>query len=507
MRAQTQVARATIFGALCVWLAAIILPLGCRSESESEPTPDSLATVPQTGRPSAAGDPTTVSLANVARLERPTEPVDPGSCLTGGCHQEHLRRQYRHAPVEAGACDRCHLPEQPGHTFPIRQTSAKLCDACHDTAEAKTHEHPVIEQEGCLPCHDPHGSNVRHLLTDMSMEMICQRCHRTERKQHLHSEFASGSCTACHEPHGGDYPALLILGEGKEHCLGCHTQRAHRLASSTYIHKPIMETGCVDCHIHHSSDYQHLLTKPLYNLCVGCHAPIESAITSTASPHGAVFTGQHCANCHESHEGDRPYLLRDEQRTLCLRCHNQAQQATDGHIIPDMTPVLVHARFLHGPIRAGNCNACHYTHASRYTMLLRNYFPREFYESFDLADYALCFKCHSESTVLEGSGASYTGFRNGSTNLHYVHVNRADKGRTCRTCHELHGSNLTKHMASAVPFEGGGWAMPIRMQSTETGGRCSPGCHEPRNYNRTPDPIDGSSSHPPDQENSEAGKP
>ena len=40
-------------------------------------------------------------------------------------------------------------------------------------------------------------------------------------------------------------------------------------------------------------------------------------------------------------------------------------------------------------------------------MLLRNYFPREFYESFDLADYALCFKCHSENTVLEGADFSH----------------------------------------------------------------------------------------------------
>jgi predicted CXXCH cytochrome family protein len=199
--------------------------------------------------------------------------------------------------------------------------------------------------------------------------------------------------------------------------------------------------------------------------------------------------------------------LRDEEQALCLDCHNQPQQASDGHVIPDMTPVLVNARFLHGPIRVGNCSACHYTHASRYTMLLRNYFPREFYEAFHLEDYALCFTCHSESTVLEGESSSFTGFRDGSTNLHFVHVNRQDKGRTCRTCHEIHGSNLTKHMASTVPFEGGGWAMPIRIQQTETGGRCSPGCHEPREYGRLPQQSDSPAIFTPENENTEAGQP
>ena len=47
-----------------------------------------------------------------------------------------------------------------------------------------------------------------------------------------------------------------------------------------------------------------------------------------------------------------------------------------------------------------------------------------------------------------------TGFRDGDVNLHYLHVNREEKGRTCRTCHEMHGSDLPNHMASGVPVRG-----------------------------------------------------
>jgi predicted CXXCH cytochrome family protein len=152
--------------------------------------------------------------------------------------------------------------------------------------------------------------------------------------------------------------------------------------------------------------------------------------------------------------------------------------------------VLVERKSLHGPVRTGQCNVCHQVHGATNARLLSKHFPAEFYEAFDLADYALCFECHSSAIVLEEETTTVTNFRDGRHNLHFVHVNRPDKGRTCRTCHEIHGSNLPKHMASEVPFEGGGWPMPIRFAKTPTGGRCSPGCHEPREYNRILTPAD-----------------
>jgi hypothetical protein len=86
--------------------------------------------------------------------------------------------------------------------------------------------------------------------------------------------------------------------------------------------------------------------------------------------------------------------------------------------------------------------------------------------------------------VLQPKTTTLTGFRDGDKNLHYLHVNRDDKGRSCRSCHDIHGSNLPKHLASAVPFEGSSWAMPIEFEQTKDGGSCAPGCHKPRSYSR-----------------------
>ncbi|UCE60950.1 MAG: hypothetical protein JSU63_04200 [Phycisphaerales bacterium] len=466
-----------------LWLGlalASLAGLGCRAEPETASTE------------SPPEEPADTSVAQQTRTDpliRPTEPVDPRSCLSGGCHQERIQAKFQHNPVVESRCDTCHSAEQPGHTFPVKTTGAALCTSCHDIVGLEAHTHAVIEHEGCLPCHEPHGTNVRSMLTEMSVELVCRQCHRTERKAHLHAPFAVGECAACHDPHEASNARLLNGGEGKDHCFTCHTYTEHQIASSTFVHKPVMDTGCSDCHVRHTSEYRYILTKPIYDLCVECHPNIREERTDKETAHGAVFTGHHCSNCHDPHAADRTFRLRADERSLCLNCHNRPQEARDGRVIPGMQRELLTSLFQHGPIRAGNCSACHYIHTTSHTNHLRNYFPKDFYDAFNLANYALCFKCHSNRIVLDGRNIWFTGFRDGTRNLHYVHVNRPKKGRTCRTCHELHGSNLPKHMASEVPFEGGGWAMPVRIKQTETGGRCSPGCHEPREYIRSPSPV------------------
>jgi predicted CXXCH cytochrome family protein len=132
----------------------------------------------------------------------------------------------------------------------------------------------------------------------------------------------------------------------------------------------------------------------------------------------------------------------------------------------------------------GACNECHQVHGASNARLLKTYFADSFYKDFDLANYALCFSCHEKSLVLDQQTTQLTGFRNGDQNLHSVHVNRMEKGRTCKACHEIHGSDEPKHVARTVPFEGGGWALPINFRKSPTGGGCAPGCHQPFDYDR-----------------------
>jgi len=341
----------------------------------------------------------------------------------------------------------------------------------------------VIAKEGCLPCHDPHGSNTKFLLTEASTELTCQGCHEIERKSRLHGPFAAGQCTACHQPHESDSKFLLLGGEGNNHCLMCHRSKQQQLLAASTVHKPV-EEACTTCHTPHSSDNAFMLNAPVEELCFTCHPDVEGKVAEAKSPHGAVFTGHRCANCHDPHAQGNRLLLRSDLRSLCLRCHDKPQRAYDGRTIPDMRPVLLERKSLHGPVKAGQCDICHEVHGSRNARLLGKYFPSKFYDAFDLAKYALCFQCHSNAIVLVPETSTLTNFRDGERNLHYLHVNRPEKGRTCRTCHEIHGSSLPRHMASEVGFEGGAWSMPIRYEETADGGKCAPGCHKPFAYSR-----------------------
>ena len=90
--------------------------------------------------------------------------------------------------------------------------------------------------------------------------------------------------------------------------------------------------------------------------------------------------------------------------------------------------------------------------------------------------------CHDKQLVTLKNTAGLTGFRNGDMNLHYLHVNKVDRGRTCRACHDTHAGPHEFHVRDKVPY--GSWEMPINFKKTEAGGSCAPGCHKPFTYDR-----------------------
>ena len=154
--------------------------------------------------------------------------------------------------------------------------------------------------------------------------------------------------------------------------------------------------------------------------------------------------------------------------------------ASDGTVVADVALAIRSAPFQHGAIREGECDGCHLAHASQHRDLLRDTFSPNFYESYDLAHYALCFSCHDKALV-EQARTMLTNFRNGDRNLHYLHVHQ-EKGRSCRACHEIHASRRPFHMRESVPF--GGWTLPIEFRKEETGGTCESSCHQAETYDR-----------------------
>jgi len=175
-----------------------------------------------------------------------------------------------------------------------------------------------------------------------------------------------------------------------------------------------------------------------------------------------------CPSCHSPHASDNEKLLLEGQKEICLACH-------DDVLAKDMT-------VFHGPINDGKCTPCHDPHGSQHEKLLFGSFPPDAYVPYTGIEFELCFRCHNRDLVKHPDTSFATNFRDGDRNLHYLHVNDAKKGRSCRLCHDIHGGTGARLIAQSVPF--GKWDLPLKFVKTETGGGCSPGCHKSAYYDR-----------------------
>lgn len=422
-----------------------------------------------------------LSLASIAPgADRKPPPDYTGSC-TDACHQAQTKHRVVHDPVSDGSCDTCHIiVDKKDHRFKLTAQGAALCTECHDAPTGKVKHDPVAQGE-CTTCHDPHGSANKHLLPGRTVGEGCLDCHEgvTEDHAYLHGPAAVGACTACHDPHASDHSSLLTAPERKV-CLKCHGPLAERLKGKTHVHAPV-DDGCSDCHNPHGSHDKMMLTQSAPALCLSCHDDISEAVAA-AVDHAPITQGSACATCHDAHASDFESVLKQEPLAVCVSCHNKTIETKSGKL-GDFKKLLADNPEHHGPITDGNCTGCHKeVHGGTHFRLLANDYPVGFYASYDEKLYAMCFDCHEADAMRDERTDALTGFRNGDHNLHFVHVNRKGKGRTCRACHQTHASKWPKHITESVPF--GEWDLPLNFEKTPKGGSCLPGCHRLYRYDQ-----------------------
>ncbi|MFO0829129.1 MAG: cytochrome c3 family protein [Phycisphaerales bacterium] len=436
------------------------------------PEPDAAMTVPSD-----------LAQARLAAKKAP-KPVDvvtfKDGCITAECHASMNDLPLIHAPVREAACDACHLPDSGGHVFPLAEPKETLCTSCHDTSRHGRFQHKAMSEDGCLACHVPHASKNKALLAAETLEATCVRCHPRSEGRVRHEPYALNRCDDCHDPHGADNQALLLGGEGAALCERCHSPLVHTVEVAEHSHRDV-KRSCLACHEPHASDHAGLMVAEPREACVRCHADVERAVATAVVPHDPVVLGQQCVTCHEPHATDRPRMLRDTQAKVCLGCHDKALKSRDGREIPEVASAIATSPVVHGAIRANDCSACHAVHGGDHERLLRAINPNALAGPYDVRNYALCFNCHDRDLAEIGAN---TGFRNGRTNLHELHLRGGGQTRGCGVCHEIHAGNLPRLIAEKVNFEGSGWQMPIGFKLTPDGGSCAPGCHEPMQYSR-----------------------
>ncbi len=432
-----------------------------------------------------------------------------GTCLTSECHQGVVSQPVVHGPLVQNACQRCHkFKDVAKHTFTLVDGGKpSMCLQCHEMPLPKAPEKAGKGKEGagkgkgkgfhgsvhkpfndtCLSCHDPHGGKSRNLLKFESANASCAKCHPdvgTKGKK-VHGPVAVKACVVCHSPHFSSQPDLL-LKKPTELCLSCHEDKKVEMEKAVSVHQAVKD-GCTTCHTAHESDDPNLLKGKGIADCMACHKDFLAEMEKKKVFHGALTENHRCANCHSPHFSMERFLLKKKSKDLCLECH--AKEITvppkgkggRERVIPSILDQIRGKKYLHGPVKVGNCAACHNGHGSDYVNLLRFPFPGTFYARWKKGAYLACFECHDSRLVTEKHTTSATGFRNGDTNLHYLHTMRK-KGRTCRACHAEHASSQPKLVREKVPF--GSWAFDNVFKKTPTGGSCATGCHRPKAYDR-----------------------
>jgi predicted CXXCH cytochrome family protein len=397
---------------------------------------------------------------------------DDGGCVTAECHPTIGTAEWVHGPAAGGACVVCHAAV-PGaeHEFQFTANGEELCFACHeDSRELMLSEqvHTPVAQGFCTQCHDPHQSRHRYLLK-WAPETACFACHEQTEFQHdkIHGPVAVGECTACHDAHASDYEKQL-LDPAEDLCFRCHEEKA-AIREQRHIHAPA-QAGCTVCHEPHASEAGFLLKARAPDLCFDCHSQFVEAV-SAEHPHPPVANGQ-CGECHDPHASPYPALFRVPSTELCYPCHEELQE------------YIQEQEHLHGPVAQGDCSACHDPHGSGNHVMLHKVFPKDFYAPYAQENYELCFECHNSQMAIEAETETLTGFRDAAVNMHYLHVNKKPKGRTCRACHQVHASSQEKHIRVSVPFGDIDWELPVIFTPAEEGGSCQVGCHAPKGYAR-----------------------
>jgi len=404
------------------------------------------------------------------------------NCTAKGCHLEQTKHDVVHSPVEDD-CMSCH--ETSAKTHPIKNKKEfkliadvpELCSECHDPMNEKKHVHPPVDEGKCLDCHNPHSSDNEYMLK-ADVGETCAGCHDLSKEGHsTHGPVAAGMCTACHDPHQSDLSGL-VKREDREMCIFCHTNKKDPQGMVS-IHEPFTET-CLDCHSPHSSPYKFMVEEDVPGLCFNCHEEVQVQVDKKSEVHGPFQEGEKCYLCHNAHVSKYSHLLQNQEQQLCFTCHNKKIKKGE-RVVKNIEKRVDKTKYIHGPIEDEGCSACHLAHTPDNFFLLTAKFPTGAYGEGSVESFAHCFDCHESELMTEKETTEATEFRDGSNNLHYVHVHR-EKARNCTTCHDIHGSNYEHLIAAKVPF--GNWEMPMKYKVTVDGGSCLTGCHKKLEYSR-----------------------
>jgi predicted CXXCH cytochrome family protein len=237
-------------------------------------------------------------------------------------------------------CSHCHDLQKSATLDPIGLNQQTSCLVCHKNVVDKgTYRHSTTINRQCLTCHQQFVKPWRIGFPVSKTEELCLGCHTGKKawrtQKSIHGPMNAGGCTLCHNPHGGTFRHQLWAEGSTALCIACHSDKEGLLdakRSVPFVHGIIVGAGCLACHDPHASGNDFLVTKPVNQLCVGCHTGLAGVVRGhpvgghpVAGPKERRRQGRelNCTSCHDPHGSAYKYLLVGDSRGghVCISCH------------------------------------------------------------------------------------------------------------------------------------------------------------------------------------------
>ena len=354
------------------------------------------------------------------------------------------------------------------------------------------------------------------LLSVLLSMMFMAVSYAAEVPLHLDKKIFTNSCATCH------FKTNLKSGGGVAGCLTCHGNPQRRVDNrkmpkgsvagleglknielefqKTYRH-PVLEASGV--HKAHENLPEIDPVKPRHSECVDCHNPHYLSKDNKyagirgqrlVSHNNAVSTeAELCYRCH----GDSANLpgkytnKRIEFMLINPSFHPLEGEGKNLAVVSLIRPYR-ERRVAIGDISTVTCTDCHGSddpngikgvHGSRYRFILKDNFDADDNVVESPQAYALCYRCHARTSILANESFRYHS-------LHIVGKNSMNRGTSCFTCHNSHGSTEYKYLIrfnrNVVSPNSKGVLKFVEKGSGKFSGECYLSCHgvdhNPKSY-------------------------
>ena len=381
------------------------------------------------------------------------------------------------------------------------------CTSCHNAHDNANGNFLVMPNTGsalCLVCHQPSGwTGSAHALSSKASPLatVAKVSVKSKVVQAPSTTIASLGCDNCHVSHkAGASQSLLVNSVAEQTCLVCHSgttaakniasdfqkmsvhpitlnREAHNAAEDV-INPPVRHVSCNDCHNPHAAGAAPANAPNVPGALAGVTG--VSAAGGIIKP--ALKEFEICFRCHADSLARGPATVtRLVSQTNTRLEFSPGNQSYHPVIAPGKNPIVPSLISPWTTASMTYCTDCHNSdsspkaggsgangpHGSLYAPILERNLSTVDFQPESALSYALCYKCHSRSSILANQSFKY----------HSTHV--VNDQTACTTCHDSHGVSGAPHLINfnttyVTPSSNG------RLSYVSTGmghGNCTMTCH------------------------------